>query len=190
MGFMDAWPELWLSKKMDMLVKISILGGVLVLAATTMVGCGSGQDSKPAVIAGEQPKATVADTAVTQAPSEARLRERVQGRWDALIKRDFTAAYQYFSPAYRKLTPLEKYSARFGSAVAWESITITGVSLGEGKADVSFELSYQLAIPTGDGAALGESIGSISKSMKETWLWSEGEWWFVELPDGSAPGKA
>lgn len=127
--------------------------------------------------------------AVTVEPevTEERLRERVEGRWDALVERDFLKAYEFMSPSYRKLYSAEHYTSGFGSVVSWRSAEVLKVDIDGGSANTVVEVLYQLAIPEGAGATLGSEIGSISKDFNEFWIWSQGEWWFVD-PDGGSVG--
>jgi len=162
-------------KKLKMSGKIS--GWVLVLILGLVGGCNS---------SGQQVEKEAAPKVVTQVqPSEAGLRTRVLARWDALIKRNFEEAYQYLSPAYRRLYPLDVFVARFGSSVIWDSVNITSVAVmpGDDSAKVVLELFYQLALPGVDGARLGADVGLISKTVHESWIWADDEWWFVEPSD-------
>ena len=115
-----------------------------------------------------------------------KLKVRVAGRWSALIGRDFSKAYSYFSPAYRKLYSKSDYISRFGSVVSWRSITIDEVSVVSGNSKVRLTLLYQLAIPRGEGARLNGELGLLSKQLEENWLWDGSQWWFVELEQEGA----
>lgn len=113
--------------------------------------------------------------------SEESLRKRVSGRWDALASRDFAAAYEYLSPAYRKLFPVDGYTSRFGSAVAWEGVDVRQVTFNGKSAEVVVDVSYQLIVPPEAGMPQADEAQSAAKSMNESWLWRDGEWWFVDF---------
>ena len=113
-------------------------------------------------------------------PVDSRLEPRVLSRWDALIDRNFEQAYEYFSPAYRKLFPLENYLAKTGSSVAWVSIKIKGIQFDGQRAEVKLVLEYRLILPMG----AGEDFGQIPKDIDEVWLWIDGDWWYTKAGDG------
>jgi hypothetical protein len=46
------------------------------------------------------------------AAKEAAVTERATARWQALIKRDYSGAYAYFSPSSRETTTLPEFQAR------------------------------------------------------------------------------
>lgn len=111
----------------------------------------------------------------------ARLESRVLGRWEALINKDFELAYEYFSPSYRKLFPLQHYLSRTGSSVRWLSANIKDSQYAETRAEVVVVVDFKLDLPMGEG----DGFGQISKDLKETWLWVDDQWWYVSDVDGS-----
>jgi len=111
----------------------------------------------------------------------AKLESRVLGRWEALINKDFELAYDYFSPSYRKLFPLQHYLSRTGSSVRWLSANIKDSQYAETRAEVVVTVDFNLALPMGEG----DGFGKISKDLDEVWLWVDGQWWYVSDGDGS-----
>lgn len=116
-------------------------------------------------------------------PSEEGLNERIMGRWDALISRDFERAYGYLSPGYRKLFPVDGYISRFGNAVIWQGVDVEQVVINSESAKVVVGVSYQLAMPPTAGMFQKDEMPPITKNMNELWLWRDGEWWFVDFVD-------
>lgn len=116
------------------------------------------------------------NSANTTQKAEEILQQRALARWDALIKRDFDLAYSFMSPAYRKLYSSAQYASNFGSVVKWQSVKVKEVVKEGSRAEIILDIFYQLAIP---GADLGDSVGVISKQVNETWLLSDGEWWYA-----------
>ncbi len=108
-------------------------------------------------------------------PVPAELEPRVLGRWDALIDRNFETAYEYFSPAYRKLFPVEHYLSQTGPSVRWLSINIKDTRFTDKRANVKLVLEFQLDLPMGEG----DSFGTVSRTVDEVWLWVDGEWWYT-----------
>lgn len=123
---------------------------------------------------------TDADNAMPTPADFAKLDSRVLGRWDALISRDFEQAYGYFSPAYRKLFPLRYYLANTGSSVGWKSASIKDSQYADTRAEVWVVVDYNLVFPMGQG----DDFGTISKEIKEIWLWIDGQWWYTSDGDG------
>jgi hypothetical protein len=127
---------------------------------------------------GSQPGPTV------QGPSNgidsakrSKLKERVSGRWAAMIKKDFSEAYEYFSPAYRKLFPLESYLRKTGPNVDWITAKILNISMNGDRADVKVHLDYRLNLPP--DAGMGD-VGIIGHDLDEVWLWKDENWWYVQ----------
>ena len=79
-----------------------------------------------------------------KAPVNSELEPRVLGRWDALMARHFDEAYEYLSPAYRKLFPIGHYLSKTGSSVIWLSADITNIQFNDNRAEVTIDLKYEL----------------------------------------------
>jgi hypothetical protein len=109
------------------------------------------------------------------------LEQRVNSRWAAMIKKDFTQAYQYFSPAYRKLFSLETYLDRTGRNVDWISAEILEVSIKGSRAKIRVHVDYRLNLPP--EANFG-GVGTIGTDLDEVWLFEDGNWWYVQQEGG------
>ena len=109
-----------------------------------------------------------------QASIEQQVTERAEGRWQALVEGDFRQAYEFESPAYRSLTPYERFRAQFGDAAVWHGAEVTKVTVGEAGdvADLVLSLDYTAITPS------GESYKG-RRGIKEKWLMSSGDWWIV-----------
>jgi hypothetical protein len=64
--------------------------------------------------------------ALDSRPPEEVLKERAQQRWDALVKSDFKAAYQYLSPGSRAVLTPEAYAAGLKTGF-WKAATVDRV---------------------------------------------------------------
>lgn len=107
-------------------------------------------------------------------PPEQQIKERAEARWRALSEGDFPRAYGFESPAYREITSVERYRARFGGGVVWHGAEVTKVELAESgeAADVLLTLEYTAQPPSG-GAFRNR------RGLKEKWVKTDGEWWIV-----------
>jgi hypothetical protein len=119
--------------------------------------------------------ATGADTTAAAAvSSEQQVRSRAEARWQALSKGDLHRAYEFTTPAYRKVTPFSSFRAQFGQAVTWHGAKVEKVKIapGGGAAEVLLVLSYTAVLPSGD-----KYEGH--RGMREKWLLADGQWWFA-----------
>jgi hypothetical protein len=105
---------------------------------------------------------------------EQQLVERAEARWRALAEGDFEAAYAFESPAYRDITPLQRFRGQFGSAVAWKGAEVKRVELGESAATakVLLNLRYSAHMPTGEPY-------ETTQGVRENWMLADGVWWHI-----------
>ncbi len=115
-------------------------------------------------------------------PDPTTLDARVLARWKAMKAEDFKEAYRFFSPSFRKLFPLDYYLKSTGSNVKWIYFKIKEKNINGERAEVLVDVRYKLNLP-GPGASIGEEIGTLSKRIKEVWLWRDGNWWFANPPE-------
>lgn len=89
-----------------------------------------------------------------------------QSRWDALIKGDLTAAYEYLTPGSRSMMPLEVYKTKIRTGM-WKGVDVESVTCGQDRCDVVIMLEYRYR-----GA-------STVTQQNEIWLQEGGNWWYV-----------
>lgn len=101
-------------------------------------------------------------------PPEEVLKERVQQRWDAMVKSDFKAAYQYLSPGSRAVMTPEAYASGL-KAGFWKAATVDRVVCEKPDVcDALLTIEYEFR-------------GSrIKTPLKETWIKEGSSWWFVQ----------
>ena len=100
------------------------------------------------------------------------LEARAQARWDALIRRDFAAAYTFSTPKFRARVPASAFSSRFGGDLVWDSAQVAKVEFQDaGKANVEILVNYR---PINEVGELGGIRGA---GITETWVNDEGGWW-------------
>jgi hypothetical protein len=126
---------------------------------------------------------TPSGSAALLQPDTSALKKRVSERWDALIAKDFAKAYEYFSPAYRKLFPLERYMGLTGNNVQWKSIDIKDISVDGDRADVEILLRYRVTLPPEAGFNM-DDFGVMDQAIHEVWLREDGNWWYLNPSDG------
>lgn len=106
--------------------------------------------------------------------AEQQVKQRAEARWAALVEGDFHRAYEFESPAYRKVTSLERFRSHFGNAVKWRGAQVTKVTIGTtgATADVIVVLDYTSILPSGQ-ALPGR------RGLKEKWFRTDGQWWLA-----------
>lgn len=139
---------------------VMALVGQEALAANVESGQGGQQIQQPA-----SPLIGVAD--------EAHLKERVLARWQALIKGDFEAAYQFETPAYRAIYTPDQFRYQFGNQTLWRMANVVNIHYDNSiVARVQVEVAYRYAQP-----GMGQAMRDMTQQVNEIWLRKEGEWW-------------
>jgi len=106
-------------------------------------------------------------TAVATVEPEKIVAERAAQRWNALIKRDFSGAYEYLSPGTRERITQQAYAARIGGGT-WKRANVESVRCEQEKCDVQVALEYSY-----------RDMKSIETILPEIWLLQGENWWFV-----------
>ena len=123
--------------------------------------------SAPATEAAQPAPATEA----VQTP-RAVLEQRVTAKWDALIRRDFEAAYSFTSPSYRKLYSLNSFRSNFGNKAGWRRIEVVNVDFkGDDAATVGFNLHFVYH------PLQAEKPLDMQTYVQESWVRVDGQWW-------------
>jgi hypothetical protein len=110
----------------------------------------------------------------TSVAPEQQIESRAEARWAALSKGDFEVAYGFESPAFREVTPLERFRGLFGSQVKWHGAEVKEVNMQENgdAAELVLSLDYTSPMPVGQPQRM-------TRGVKETWILADGEWWFL-----------
>jgi len=102
------------------------------------------------------------------------LEQRVIARWDALIKKDFAAAYAFTSPAYRKLYTLNSFKSKFGNKAGWKRVEVVNVDFkGDNAAIVSIILHFVYYT-----AQMDKPL-DMKTHIQESWVREDGQWWYL-----------
>ena len=104
------------------------------------------------------------------------LEQRDRDRWQAVIDRDFAAAWEYESPNYRSVFAKSMYKHQFSYGVEWE---LTGVEVVhyDAPAAVSSVVARVMTKSTKPTSAASKAIGAKPLSIREKWILIDGEWW-------------
>ena len=109
-------------------------------------------------------------------PPEEIVAERAQARWDALVERDFEAAWQFYTPGYRQQLPAADFAIQMKQRrIAWNEAGVqeTECSAQEKRCNVRSVVQYQVpAQVPGVGKLKGRT------GVEEIWLQIDGEWWY------------
>ncbi len=101
------------------------------------------------------------------------VEDRAIERWQLLIKRDFSAAYQYLSPGSRETTSEKAYLGRFGGSSQWLGAEPVSSECEEDLCQVTMSVKYRIYhryIPKGV---------ENTRELKEKWVRSDGQWWYL-----------
>lgn len=107
----------------------------------------------------------------SDAPAETKqsvVASRAAARWDALIRGDLDAAYNYMTEASREAVPLDRFKARRQAVVVREA-KVLGVACGVDTCTAEILLTYD-----------HRSFKGGSTRTNETWIWERGQMAFVD----------
>lgn len=93
---------------------------------------------------------------------------RAEARWQALIDVNMKDAYNYISPAGRKVLSLEVFRARIKPGL-WRSAKTNSVTCSEELCEATVLVKYDI-----------RDIKGLEMEMKESWIKEEGNWWYVQ----------
>lgn len=107
----------------------------------------------------------------------AALEQRVRDRWQALAARDFGKAWEYTTPTYRASFPKQLYVKNFSYAVEWELTAVEVVNY-DAPAAVASVVVRVMSTPTKQTSTASVLVGAIPNSLRERWIFADGQWWF------------
>ena len=106
---------------------------------------------------------------------EEQVSKLAEQRWDALIKRDFDAAYGYAQPGFRAVVTRDAYKKRFGDALQWKAVQIHEATCEVERCTVRIRLTSINMVPN-----FSKQIPEVTGYFDETWIRDDGKWWFYE----------
>jgi len=106
-------------------------------------------------------------------PAEQVVLERAQARWNALVDRDFGAAYAYLTSGYRAVVPLAAYRRQTTGPAQWESAKAQSAKCEAARCIVAVEITFRIGLP-------GHADRVQSSFVDETWVLEDGQWFKYE----------
>ena len=115
-----------------------------------------------------------------QAAEEAVARN-AQARWDAIVAKDFEAAYAYLTPGTRATTSLDAYSRRLlNASISWTGAEVKSVECeDEEVCNATIMINYKVR-----GASPGTGQLDGFAPVNEQWLLSGGQWFHLPVKAG------
>ena len=98
---------------------------------------------------------------------EEKVVSRAQGRWDALLARDYEKAYGFITPSMRATLPLDVFRGRIAGA-SWIDVKVAKAVCEPEVCDVSVKMEYYVLPNLKD-----------TQVINEKWIIDAGNWWFV-----------
>ena len=109
-----------------------------------------------------------------QAKPEDVVTQRINARWQALIKGEMEAAYGFSAPGYRAAIDLTTFKGRTGIAGRWLGVQVVRVECDQPtRCKAVVRLEYSTLIP-------GFSKTTMNTHIDETWLLEDGRWWIFQ----------
>lgn len=145
-----------------------------ILAAISLAACTATSPTKTA-------DSSSAVTASQSQNAEEIVATRAKARWDAIVAKDFDAAYAYLTPGTRATTSLEAYTRRLlNASIRWTDAEVQNVSCED--ADVcTATVMVHYRVP---GAAPGVGRLDGFAPVLEQWLLSDGQWFHLPAKAG------
>ena len=107
-------------------------------------------------------------TVVKQSRPDAEVvKERSQARWDAMVKGDFRAGYEYVSPAGKSVYSETQYEGGYKRGF-WTGANVEKVECETPElCEVDVRIAYRLG------------AGEMKAPVREKWVKQDSQWWFV-----------
>lgn len=113
---------------------------------------------------------TKTDTDIVESRSALRL--------EALKKLDFEKAYTYMSPGYRSVKDLNRFKLENAGAVNLLDFNVQSTECVADTCHVLVASDYKITM-VGRGFSVKNPL-VIDRVSKETWIRTDGQWWFVK----------
>lgn len=108
-------------------------------------------------------------------PAEVSVEERAQERWDHVVARDFESAWQLYAPGFRNANDQRDFSRDMARRpVRWLGAAVQAADCEGDRCKVSVAVTYQAV-----GAPAGQRRIRMTRTLEETWIRLDGQWWFV-----------
>lgn len=102
---------------------------------------------------------------------EVLVKQRAASRWDGLKAKNFSAAYEFLSPAYRASTKPDAYVSALGDGSSWLAAEVVAVTCQQQVCDAKVRIEVAPPVP-------GKFGDRIVTHVDEKWIFIDGQWWF------------
>ena len=112
-------------------------------------------------------------------PNEEKVKvvtERAAARWQAIIGKDFAAAYDYMSPTTRATVTPAGFKT-VASRIDYRNVKITGATCEGGSCRVRLILTYNASLSLRGGQS--EAMNNVNTPLEENWVIDKGQIWYV-----------
>ena len=109
------------------------------------------------------------------------LIQRVSDRWRCLERNDYACAYEFLSPAHRKVFSYEMYRNRYFSQLDRVLTGVKVVAYDRDAAVASVRVGV-MSRPLKNTSSASRAIAVTPATLTEAWLWNGGTWWYHENP--------
>ena len=108
-----------------------------------------------------------------------KLVERIEHRWEFYAVRNYTGAWDFSTPEYRRVFPRESYYKNFHGLLQLE---LTGVQLlaYDARAAVASVAVRVMISPRPGAPAASLALGKSPTTIDETWKLVDGNWYYVD----------
>ena len=102
--------------------------------------------------------------------------ERAQARWNAVIEKDFEAAWAFYSPGFRQQNDEAVFRVDMARRpVQWQSAGLESVQCEEARCEAEFTVGYKAV---GAPGVLSGFEGE--RTVDEIWIEIDGQWWYAK----------
>lgn len=104
------------------------------------------------------------------------LEQRVRERWQTVIDHDFEKTWAFSTPTFRGIFPKSLYVHNFSYAVESELTSVEVVDY-DADAAVASVVAGVMSKSTKQTSAASRALGAVPITVREKWIFTEGEWW-------------
>lgn len=123
---------------------------------------------------------------VTEAQRQARLEQRIKELWNARVKGDYEAAYDFFDFAYKAVTTKKQYAGSAG-VIIYHSYTPAETRIEGNEASANGTVKYE--VPPTFIPSVGKPIAvpATESEAPTSWVWVGSDWYLVYKPSFDKP---
>ena len=108
-----------------------------------------------------------------------KLVERIERRWEFYAVRDYSGAWDFSTPEYKKIFPRESYYKNFHGLLDLELTGVRLLAYDAGAAVASVAVRVMIS-PRPGAPAASLALGKTPTTIDETWKLVDGKWYYVD----------